>query len=69
MSRRHPHGRAYPGAGNAEFLAQLALRLKPGTVTMLEYRHDDDCPALRRGPCACDPDVAIIPMDDPEAKA
>lgn len=37
----------------------IELSLKPGTVTLLSYYHDDDCPQLSGGACQCDPDMEL----------
>ena len=47
----------------ARVLARLAQaraqgRLKPGTVHMIDVRHEDGCALLAgAGPCNCNPDV------------
>ena len=32
----------------------------PGEVIEVFVFHDDDCPALTGGECACDPDVELV---------
>ena len=32
---------------------------KPGMVTVVTLRHDDDCPKLRGGVCVCEPELEI----------
>jgi len=36
--------------------------VRPGSVSHVEVRHDDDCPRLRDGDCTCSP---IIVTGDP----
>lgn len=45
------------------------LALAPGTVAVLEVRHDDDCPKLRGGLCRCAPDLALRPLPAKEVDA
>lgn len=38
-------------------------RLKPGSVTMIEIRHDPWCLKLSgKGPCICKPDIGVKDM-------
>ncbi len=43
--------------------------LKPGSVNVLEVKHDPWCPMLqdRRLPCQCTPDLALHTQIDPKA--
>lgn len=39
--------------------------IKPGTVNVMQIRHDSDCPTLKTGKgadCNCDPDMVMIPL-------
>jgi hypothetical protein len=42
-------------------IEEVMQRMKPGTVTMIEYVHDEWCPKLKGiGECLCDPDVYLV---------
>lgn len=69
--RKKPLGRliwSLPSGGSLtpETAPQIEKVLKPGTVTMLTYYHDDGCPQLSGGACQCDPDMELreITKDD-----
>lgn len=52
-------------AGPPPYLAQvleLGRRVAPGTVGIIEIRHDAECPAPAGGPCSCtNPEVRMAP--------
>jgi hypothetical protein len=60
MSRRKKRTKPKYAPGVLEHLAQAqaAGKLKPGTVYMIDVRHDNWCALLAGiGPCNCNPEV------------
>ncbi len=53
----------------AQALRTFPEMLKPGSVNVLEVKHDPWCPMLqdRRLPCQCTPDLALHTQIDPKA--
>lgn len=44
-----------------ELWATGALDVRPGEVRHVDVLHDDWCPALRGGVCACKPEIRVRP--------
>lgn len=40
--------------------AQALGLIRPGDVAHVDIAHDTGCPALKRGACACTPDIYLI---------
>ena len=54
------------GTGYEAAVIEASGQLTPGTVTVAEVWHDDDCRRPQGGPCSCgNPEVRIRPLDDP----
>lgn len=46
-------------------VARRGLKLTPGTVTVAEVWHAQDCRRPQGGPCTCEPEIRMRPLDDP----
>lgn len=46
----------------------LAAGLEPGSVSVLQIAHDDECPHLTGGRCSCEPDFRLVTVDPTEER-
>lgn len=56
--------------GMEKYLAKVFaadIPREPGTLRVIEFLHDHDCPKLTGGECGCDPDMVVgAPVPTPE---